>query len=169
MFVAFVVNADELNKFGSQTVDGDSPDNDDGGFAYIAMLLVALALVIFLFIFFLKRRKKQEEEDEEGTTLLVRRTAKLTYLKKRESKTITKEEFSVGRSKIADFRISGISDVSRIHAHILRKGEDFYLKDKESTNGTFLNDRRLLAGEEALLEDGDKIEWLYTCEMGNDL
>lgn len=69
MFVAFVVNADELNKFGSQTVDGDNPENDDGEFIYIAMFLIAIALVIFLFIFFLKRRKKQEEDDEEEETI----------------------------------------------------------------------------------------------------
>ncbi len=69
MLVAFVVEADELNKFGSQTVEGDDPENDDGEFVYSAMFFVALALVIFLFIFFLKRRKKQEEEDEEEETI----------------------------------------------------------------------------------------------------
>lgn len=69
MFVAFVVDADELNKFGSQTVDGDSPDDEDGELPYILMILIGLALIAFLFIFFLKRRKKQEEEDEEAETI----------------------------------------------------------------------------------------------------
>jgi hypothetical protein len=65
MFAGFVVSSDELNKFGSQTVEGDSSDDDDSKIGYIALVLLVLALVLFLFIFFLKRRRKQEEEDEE--------------------------------------------------------------------------------------------------------
>ena len=63
MFVGFVVTSEELNKFGSQTVEGDSDDDSSMGYAGIAAL--AIALILFLFIFFLRRRKKQEDEEEE--------------------------------------------------------------------------------------------------------
>jgi hypothetical protein len=44
--------------------------------------------------------------------------------------------------------------VSKIHAQILRKENGFFLKDLESTNGTWLNDT---AVKEAILKEGDKI------------
>ena len=62
MFVGFVVSSDELNKFGSQTVDGDG--DDDSAIGYGAAAFFALLLILLLFIFFLKRRRKQEEEEE---------------------------------------------------------------------------------------------------------
>ena len=45
--------------------------------------------------------------------------------------------------------------VSREHARIYRDGRRFFLQDLNSTNGTFLNDERLLAPAE--LRDGDRI------------
>ncbi len=63
MFVGFVVEAEELNKFGSQTVDGD--ESEDGGLGYAAIAFLIFALVAFFFVIFLKRRKKEEEEEEE--------------------------------------------------------------------------------------------------------
>ena len=66
MFVAFVVDAEELNKFETQTVD--DPEEEDNTILYIAMIIFILALFIFFFIFFIKRRKKEEDEDIEETT-----------------------------------------------------------------------------------------------------
>ena len=62
MFAAFVVPAEELNKFGSQTVDGD--EDEDSIFGYMSAAIFVIALIAFMFIFFLKRRRKQEEEEE---------------------------------------------------------------------------------------------------------
>jgi pSer/pThr/pTyr-binding forkhead associated (FHA) protein len=45
--------------------------------------------------------------------------------------------------------------VSREHAHVQREGRRVVLVDLGSTNGTFLNDERLLAPTE--LRDGDRI------------
>ena len=47
--------------------------------------------------------------------------------------------------------------VSRLHAYLRRRGGAWVLEDASSTNGTFLNGRRVGAGEEALLRDGDRI------------
>ena len=66
MFVAFVVESGELNKFDTQTVDDPEEDNTA---LYLAMIIIILALIIFFFAFFIKRRKREEEEEyEEETT-----------------------------------------------------------------------------------------------------
>ena len=47
--------------------------------------------------------------------------------------------------------------ISRLHACIYREDGAFYLEDMNSTNGTFLNGRRLLPKERQLLSDGDMV------------
>ena len=64
----------------------------------------------------------------------------------------------LGKSKEkADYCIEN-NAISRTHAKIQKKGDEFYLCDMQSTNGTFLDDRRLLAGEECKLTHGSKIK-----------
>jgi serine/threonine protein kinase len=45
--------------------------------------------------------------------------------------------------------------ISREHARVLRQGQQFWLEDLNSTNGTFLNGQRIFG--RALLKDGDEI------------
>lgn len=47
--------------------------------------------------------------------------------------------------------------VSRRHARIQRQGEQYFLEDLQSNNGTYLNGRELQPGERAVLRDGDVI------------
>ncbi len=47
--------------------------------------------------------------------------------------------------------------VSRIHARITKDGDDYYISDLNSTNGTFYNGRRLESGEKVKLELTDEI------------
>ena len=66
--------------------------------------------------------------------------------------------FLIGKDRQrADLHMEGNDAVSRIHAGIVCKDGRYYLIDRNSTNGTWLNGRRLEAGEEALLEPGDRI------------
>lgn len=47
--------------------------------------------------------------------------------------------------------------VSRIHCKIQRRGTLLFISDLGSTNGTYLNGRRLVAFEERVLRDGDEV------------
>ncbi|HIE52403.1 MAG TPA: FHA domain-containing protein [Armatimonadetes bacterium] len=47
--------------------------------------------------------------------------------------------------------------ISRVHAEIFRTAEGFVLRDRHSTNGTFVNGERLPEGGERLLQPGDLI------------
>lgn len=47
--------------------------------------------------------------------------------------------------------------ISRFHAKIEKEGEDFFLTDLNSTNGTFLNHVRLEANQPNLLKPGDEV------------
>ncbi len=47
--------------------------------------------------------------------------------------------------------------VSRLHAVIRRSGDNLFLIDLESTNGTFINGERITAGTLQQLRDGDTI------------
>jgi adenylate cyclase len=60
----------------------------------------------------------------------------------------------IGRSTTADVRLTD-REVSRKHSQIDRDGERFVLSDLGSSNGTFLNGKRILAP--AALEDGDEV------------
>jgi diguanylate cyclase (GGDEF)-like protein len=69
------------------------------------------------------------------------------------------EETRIGRSSDNPVRVSDLS-VSRLHASIdLRKDGTAWLTDLDSTNGTFLNRRRLIPQVPTLLEDGDRLQF----------
>lgn len=47
--------------------------------------------------------------------------------------------------------------ISRIHAKVIREGEDYYLLDLNSTNGTYLNGELFYGNQKHLLHDFDEI------------
>lgn len=71
---------------------------------------------------------------------------------------IDKTNFKLGRSpQRADYCIANKS-VSNVHATIIKNGTEYFLKDNGSTNGTFLNDRRVESSAVPVrLKNGDVI------------
>ena len=86
-----------------------------------------------------------------GTTVLTEPKQKLpflTNLKTRERFVISKEASRIGKDPMRnDFCIQGNSAVSREHAVIHFQNGQVFVVDNHSTNGTYVNGRKLSAGE----------------------
>jgi pSer/pThr/pTyr-binding forkhead associated (FHA) protein len=67
---------------------------------------------------------------------------------------LEKDATTVGRSPECDVFLDDVT-VSRRHAEVVRRDGQFFVEDKGSLNGTFLNRRRIEAGP---LEDGDELQ-----------
>ena len=48
--------------------------------------------------------------------------------------------------------------ISRQHAVILRRGDDYYIKDTNSSNGVYVNNRRITPGQLRKLGNGDLLQ-----------
>ena len=67
--------------------------------------------------------------------------------------TIDKETVQIGRLSDNDIMLPD-PNVSRVHARISRRGDSYFITDLKSTNGTFLNEERIM---DAQLADEDVI------------
>jgi predicted Ser/Thr protein kinase len=65
------------------------------------------------------------------------------------------DEFLIGRQEKGAGTLGQDAEISRHHARIARSGQAFTVEDVGSTNGTFLNGRRVSAAE--ILSPGDRI------------
>ena len=71
---------------------------------------------------------------------------------------INKPEFTIGRSATkADYTVDNNSDVSRIHCIIERKNGVSYIRDNQSTNGTFVNGKNIAGQENVFLTNNAKV------------
>ena len=67
------------------------------------------------------------------------------------------EAFSVGSAEGSGLRLAD-DTVSRHHATLLQRGDECWVRDGSSRNGTFVNGQRL-GGKERLLHDGDVLSF----------
>lgn len=67
---------------------------------------------------------------------------------------VDKDQATLGRSSRAELHVNDVG-ISRNHARIITYGEDVFVEDLQSANGTYLNGDRLLNRQQ--LKDGDKI------------
>ncbi len=102
-----------------------------------------------------------EPEESEATVLLAAMKPsiepELVCEQTGESVLLTKFPFYIGSSKAyADCVLTG-EGISRIHCCISKKGDNYYLSDLNSTNGTYLNKQEVNPGKDALLSANDEI------------
>lgn len=69
---------------------------------------------------------------------------------------LSDQNFTIGRSQNNLLRFVD-RRVSRVHAVIVRSRRAFYVRDEQSSHGTFLNNRRIPPNKNILIEDGDQI------------
>jgi pSer/pThr/pTyr-binding forkhead associated (FHA) protein len=67
-----------------------------------------------------------------------------------------KEHISIGRSPENDIVIQH-DHISRFHAEIMLQGKDYYVVDKGSSNGVWLNGKKI--ARPAQLKHGDRISF----------
>lgn len=71
-----------------------------------------------------------------------------------------KEDMTIiGKLETACDAVVPVPTVSRIHAKIRRRGEEYYLTDLNSRNGTAVNGRMLKGDEEYCIQDEDEIDF----------
>lgn len=68
----------------------------------------------------------------------------------------TGDALTIGRGRENDIQIKSDSKVSRYHCKLFRRGNNFYIEDQKSSNGSLVNgelitDRRLFGGEEIII------------------
>lgn len=68
--------------------------------------------------------------------------------------TLSDKPLIVGRGEDCDIRVLDTS-VSRRHVRIEKIGDDYYVLDMQSTNGTYVNDKQSLPGDPIPMRDGD--------------
>ncbi len=71
-----------------------------------------------------------------------------------ETFALTGERMTLGRRPDSDIFLDDIT-VSRDHAIIIRRGDDYYLDDCGSLNGTYVNRQRI---DSHKLNDGDELQ-----------
>jgi predicted component of type VI protein secretion system len=77
--------------------------------------------------------------------------------------TIEGELFTIGRGGECDL-ILPERQVSRVHVRIFRQGNDYFLEDLDSKNGTWINGSQLKA-DTTILRDGDEISIAMAVKM----
>lgn len=77
------------------------------------------------------------------------------------SKEYVLEEFpvSVGKMQGSVQMVIEDASVSRLHARFRKQGNTIYLQDLDSTNGTYVNMKKLFVGEESIIKRGDEIQF----------
>lgn len=90
----------------------------------------------------------------------------LYFVQTQQSVTVDKDEFRIGKNAgMSDYVITNNSSVSRQHAVIQRRNGQFFVTDLGSTNGTFVNEKRISGTVQ--LQDGDNIRYVDVISVFN--
>ena len=70
---------------------------------------------------------------------------------------VGKAEFSIGKSRNADYTVSGNNTISRLHAVLIFKNNQWNIVDNHSSNKTFLNGKQIEPDQMYPIVDQDEI------------
>ena len=102
---------------------------------------------------------KEQSNVPKKTEKREKQQAYLIRLSTDERINIDKPIFRIGKVKHnADYKITNNTAVSRKHAEIIKKNNEYFILDVGSTNHTFINGDRIEEKKEIPLEDGDIIK-----------
>lgn len=114
--------------------------------------------------------------DEDQTVVLDQHHSQTVYLNlipedwQREEIKIRKSPFFIGKNGEKADAVICEGDISRLHAKIVVEDDDVFVIDQESTNGTYVNGKRLVPWERRKVLADDKIAFssvYYRVETGS--
>lgn len=109
-----------------------------------------------------KDKKQVQEEESSGTEVLGALfvpSIVLVGIKQKDEVLIKKQEFVIGKQEgKTDYAISYSAAVSRLHCKISHNEGKNYLIDLGSSNGTYINGRKLEPESPTLVSEGDTIK-----------
>ena len=95
------------------------------------------------------------KEMESNMDKSVNTYPKLVRCKTGETVTINQDSFIIGASdEQSDYCIKYNSNISRRHVCIMRLEDGYYIQDLDTTNGTSVNDMRVVPGRYVKLDNG---------------
>lgn len=74
-----------------------------------------------------------------------------------KSKMLSNKAFAIGRDKSNQLIVAD-PKVSRYHAIVTFENDVAYIKDTDSANGTYINNKKIPPGKKIKLNNGDKIK-----------
>lgn len=100
-------------------------------------------------------------EEDEATSLLIDDAKTYPYLIRASTYDrieINRSVFRIGKEcSYVDYFVQNNTAVSRRHADIITKGNQYFIKDNRSTNHTFINGLDIPADQEIEIFDGDSL------------
>jgi pSer/pThr/pTyr-binding forkhead associated (FHA) protein len=94
---------------------------------------------------------------DKGRKIHRQQQTRVATLKFRNRTVSINKLISLGRDKSNDVVLSGDPLISRRHALIEKEGDRYFLLDKGSTNGTYLNNNPIPKAERVEIRSGDVI------------
>jgi len=97
------------------------------------------------------------KRDEKGKKLSRETATTVKKIRFKETSIELQRMIKIGRDDDNDIVIKDDPLVSRRHALIGQRGNEFYVQDKDSTNGTFVNNNPVHKGKKVQLKQGDVV------------
>ncbi|MDE5778003.1 MAG: trypsin-like peptidase domain-containing protein [Lachnospiraceae bacterium] len=135
-------------------------NKDYGIKVFQGILLLFILLISFLNILTMRKIKRLRCENggvaHNGINTVI--YAKLIRLDTMQEIPISNVIFRIGKSAEGiDYVIKNNTSISSRHADIMRKGNEFFILDNNSTNHTYVNGKQAMPGDFVKIEGGDRI------------
>ena len=99
------------------------------------------------------------EQEENDSTVLMEETVKVQLIRSSNGEhfEIVEQDIMIGAGALANYRIENNRKISRRHANIRMECGRYFIKDNNSSNGTYVNGKRLIGEKEEELKNNDMI------------
>jgi len=104
------------------------------------------------------------DDEDEATGLLVENNANVRFptlfrVLTEETISVNKPVFRLGKERsYVDYFVTNNTAVSRSHADIITRGNNYFVKDLNSKNRTYINNQELPIHMEVEIHDGDRLK-----------